>query len=129
MVEVNILLYYNRIITIHIFLWFLLRNEYENILRSREKLDQFIQEKLLGCNINPVAGDGMCMLHAFHKGINTALGKAIPLDETTTNLRKKFLTNYKSYQSFSDDSVNVLVKLEKSLSDPLRHYNSDTSDF
>ena len=82
---------------------------------SREKLDQFIQEKLTR--------------HAFHKGINTALGKAIPLDEITTNLRKEFLTNYKSYQSFSDDSVNVLVELKKFLSDPLRYYNSDTSDF
>ena len=71
----------------------------------------------------------MCMFHAFHKGINTALGKAIPLDEITTNLRKEFLTNYKSYQSFSDDSVNVLVELERFLSDPLRYYNSDISDF
>ena len=61
----------------------------------------------------------MCMLHAFHIGIITALGKAIPLDEIYTNLRKEFLTNYKSYQSFSDDSVNVLVELEKFLSDPL----------
>ena len=74
-----------------------LKNEYENIVASREKLDQFIQEKLPGYKINPVTGDGMCMLHAFHKGINTALGKAIPLDEITTNLRKEFLTNYKSY--------------------------------
>ena len=76
----------------------------------------------------------MCMLHAFHKGIKTALGKAIPLDEITTNLRKEFLTNYKSYQSFDsinvlDDSVNVLVELEKFLSDPLRYYNSGTSNF
>ena len=69
------------------------------------------------------------MLHAFHKGINTALGKAIPVDAITTNLRKEFITNYKSYQSFSDDSVNVLVELEKFLSDPLRYYNSDVSDF
>ena len=38
-----------------------------------------------------------CVFHAFHKGINTALGKPIPLDEITTNLRKEFLTNYKSY--------------------------------
>ena len=69
------------------------------------------------------------MLHVFHKGINTTLGKAIPLDEITTNLRKEFLTNYKSYQSFSDDSVNVFVELEKFLNDSLRYYNSDTSDF
>ena len=69
----------------------------------------------------------MCIIHAFHKGINTALGKAIPLDKITTYLRKEFLTNCKSYQSFSDDSVNILVELEKFLSDPLRHYNSDTS--
>ena len=69
------------------------------------------------------------MLHAFHKGINTALGKAIPVDAITTNLRKEFITNYKSYQSFRDDSVNVLVELERLLSDPLRYYNSDTSNF
>ena len=79
--------------------------------------------------MNPVAGDRICMLHAFHKGINTALGKAIPLDEITTNLRKEFLTNCKSYQSFSDDSFNILVELEKFLSDPLRYYNSDTFIF
>ena len=71
----------------------------------------------------------MCMIHAFHKGINTALGKAIPLDEITTNLRKEFLRNYKSYQSFSDDSVNVLVELENFLCDPLRYCNAGTSDF
>ena len=71
----------------------------------------------------------MFMLHAFHKGINTAFGRAIPLDEITTNLRKEFLTNYKSYQSFSDDYVNVLVELVKFLSDPLRYYNSDNSHF
>ena len=71
----------------------------------------------------------MCMLHAFHKGINTALGKAISLDEITKNLRKEFLTNYKSYQSFSDDSVNLLVELEEFLSDYLIYYNSDTSNF
>ena len=71
----------------------------------------------------------MCMLHAFHIGIITALGKAIPLDEIYTNLRKEFLTNYKSYQSFSDDSLNVHVELEKFLSDLLRYYNSDTSNF
>ena len=69
------------------------------------------------------------LLHAFHNGINTALGKAIPVDAITPNLRKEFLKNYKSYQSFSDDSVNVLVELEKFLCDPLRYYNSDTSDF
>ena len=114
--------------TIHIFLWFLWKNEYENIVTSQEKLGQFIQEKLSGYKVNPVAGDDICMLHAFHKGINTTLGKAIPLDEITTNLRKWFLTNYKSYQSFSDDSVNVLVELEKFLSDPLRYCNSYTSD-
>ena len=71
----------------------------------------------------------MFMVHAFHKGINTAFGKAIPLDEINTNLRKEFLSNYKSYQSFSDDYVNVLVELVKFLSDPLRYYNSDTFDF
>ena len=87
----------NRILTIHIFLRFLWRNEYENIAISREKLDQFIQEKLPGYKINPAAGNGMCMLHAFHKGINNALGNAIPLNENTTNLRKEFLTNNKSY--------------------------------
>ena len=59
----------------------------------------------------------MCMLHA------------IPLDKITANLRKEFLTNYKSYQSFRDDSVNILVELEKFLSDPLRYNNLDTSDF
>ena len=31
----------------------------------------------------------MCMLHAFHKRVTTALGKSIPLDKITTNLRKK----------------------------------------
>ena len=71
----------------------------------------------------------MSMLHAFHKEINTALGKAISLGEITKNLRKEFLTNYKSYQSFSDDSVNLLVELEEFLSDPLIYYNSDTSNF
>ena len=71
----------------------------------------------------------MCMLHAFHKGINTALGKAISLDEITKNLRKEFLTNYKSYQSFSDDSVNLLLELEEFLSNYLIYYNSDTSNF
>ena len=71
----------------------------------------------------------MFMVHAFHKGINTAFGKAIPLDEINTNLRKEFLSNYKSYQSFSDDYVNVPVELVKFLSDPLRYYNSDTFDF
>ena len=71
----------------------------------------------------------MFMVHAFHKGINTAFGKAIPLDEINTNLRKEFLSNYKSYQSFSDDYVNALVELVKFLSDPLRYYNSDTFDF
>ena len=71
----------------------------------------------------------MSMLHAFHKEINTALGKAISLGEITKNLRKEFLTNYKSYQSFSDDSVNLLVELEEFLSDPLINYNSDTSNF
>ena len=71
----------------------------------------------------------MCVLHAFHKRITTALGKSIPLDKITTNLRKEFLTNYKSYQSFSDDSVNVLVELEKFLCDPLRYCNAGTSDF
>ena len=79
--------------------------------------------------MNPVAGDDMCMLHAFHKRINTALGKAIRLDESITKLRKEFLANYKSYHSFSDDSVNILVELEKFLSDPLRYYNSDTFSF
>ena len=79
--------------------------------------------------MNPVAGDGMCMLHAFHERINTALGKAIRLDESFTKLRKEFLTNYKSYHSFSDDSVNILLELEKFLSDPLRYYNSDTFNF
>ena len=61
---------------IHIFPWFLWRDEYENIVTSREKLDLFVQEKLPGYKINPVAGDGTCMLHPFHKGINTALEKA-----------------------------------------------------
>ena len=63
-------------------------------LTSREKLNQFIQEKLPEHKVNPASVDDMCMLHAFCKGINTALGKAITLDEITKNLRKEFLTNY-----------------------------------
>lgn len=91
-------------------------------------LGVFIQEQLPGYAIGPVEGDGMCMLHAFHKGINNTLKEDTTLDEIAVNLRKEILLNNQKYQSFSDKAVNVLVELEKFLSDPLKYNNSDTYD-
>ena len=59
-------------------------------------LGVFIQEQLPGYAISPVKGDGMCMLHAFHKGINNTLEEDTTLDEIAVNLRKEILLNNQS---------------------------------
>ena len=49
------------------------RSEHENILISKEKLIEFIEENLHGFKLEPVLGDGMCMLRSFSIALKDVL--------------------------------------------------------
>ena len=48
-------------------------SEHENILISKEKLIEFIEENLHGFKLEPVLGDGMCMLRSFSIALKDVL--------------------------------------------------------
>ena len=41
------------------------RSEHKNIIISKEKVMEFIEENLHGFKLEPVLGDGICMLRSF----------------------------------------------------------------
>ena len=104
------------------------RSEHENIITSKEKLIEFIEENLHGFKLEPVLGNGMCMLRSFSIALKHVFNEEFPVEFITKSLRRKLLTNHGFYQQFSVDNIDVLVELEKFLVNPLGYYTEDTSD-
>ena len=104
------------------------RSEHENILISKEKLIEFIEENLHGFKLEPVLGDGMCMLRSFSIALKDDFNEEFPVESITKSLQRELLTSHGFYQEFSVDTIEVLVELEKFLDNPLGYYTEGTSD-
>ena len=78
--------------------------------------------------MEPVLGDGMCMLRSFSIALKDIFSEEFPIESITKSLRRELLTNHGFYQQFSVDNVDIFVELEKFLDNPLGCYTEDTSD-
>ena len=74
------------------------RSELENIVISKEKLIEFIEENLDGFKLEPVLGDSMCMLRSFSITLKDAFNEEFPVESITKSLRRELLTNHGFYQ-------------------------------
>ena len=104
------------------------RSEHEKIIISKEKLVEFIEENLHGFKLEPVLGDGMCMLRSFSIALKDVFQEEFLVESITKSLWRELPTNHCCYQQFSVDNIDVLVELEKFLDNPLGYYTEDTSD-
>ena len=102
--------------------------EHEKIIISKEKLVEFIAENLHGFKLEPVLGDGMCMLRSFSIALKDVFQEEFLVESITKSLWRELPTNHCFYQQFSVDNIDVLVELEKFLDNPLGYYTEDTSD-
>ena len=105
-----------------------LDRELENSIIVKGKLIEFIEENLHGFKVEPVLGDGMCMLRSFSIALKDVFNEEFPIESMTKSLRWELLTNHGFYQQFSVDNVDILVELEKLLDNPLGCDTEDTSD-
>ena len=104
------------------------RSELENIVISKEKLIEFIEENLDGFKMEPVLGDSMCMLRSFSITSKDPFNEEFPVESITKSLRRELLTNHGFYQSFGVDNIDVLIEIEKFLDNPLGYYKENTSE-
>jgi len=96
------------------------RSEYEQIVASKEKVEEFIEANLPGFKIQTVIGDGLCMIRSFQKSLLAVTGKDSSINELTKELRREILKNNAFYQDYSQEGVNILEELDKFLDEPFK---------
>ena len=57
-----------------------------------------------------------------------AIGNQVTIDALKDLPRKEVTDNYSFYSSFSEGCTNVIEEIEMFISNPLKHYASDTAD-
>ena len=104
-----------------------LSSEYEKIVLSKERAEAFINDKLPGYEIKPVAGDGMCIFHSFAEGLRR-IGNKVTLSEAKSSLKGELASNHAYYKDFSPDDICLLDELQLFLDSPMEYYNINTVD-
>ena len=82
--------------------------EYENIIISRERAEEFIKDFISGYRMCPVVGDGLCILHLFTKGYQPVVNKETTLNDVINTLRQERVGKKEEYQSFLTEDIDLL---------------------
>ena len=72
--------------------------------------------------------DGLCILHAFVEGIFHLLDVYKSIPDVPEGLKNQLEKNKEHYSHFSVDTKDIMVEFETIIKDPLKFYDSDTTD-
>ena len=97
------------------------RDEYDNIVPSKETAIAYIEERLPGCEINSVKGDGIYILHSFREILDST-GIKVTLEEIKLILKVELSRNTGNFRT---SGMNISNKLQLFLNSPMTHYNAD----
>ena len=73
-------------------------------------------------------GDGLCILHAFVEGIFHLLDVYKSIPDVQEGLKNQLEENKEHYSHFSVDTKDIMVEFETIIKDPLKFYDSDTTN-
>ena len=99
---------------------FIFRDEYVNVVRSKETTIAYIEERLPDYQIKVVKGDGMCILHSFREALDS-IGIEVTLEEIKSILKLELPTN-KDYSNFTTSGVNISNELQLFINSPMTYY-------
>jgi len=88
---------------------------------SKELINSYIDVHCPGYKINHVAGDGLCIFHAFIEGIYNLRGFLISLDDVKMSLREQLVSFKAYYSAFSESNIDIVDELDRIFENPLEN--------
>jgi len=95
---------------------------------SKEILADFVKEYLPNFEIQPVVGDGLCMLSSFTKALSSIHNETFTMSTVIDALRKEINSNNEFYNSFLESDMIIEEEIERYLESPLDFYDTNSSD-